>query len=467
MISPIRVAPNGRFFETFDGEPFLFFGANDAMLWPGLEPLWRSRDLGAVEAYLRSYAENGTTILRLMLEYAHDDELYLENPVGHYRPEMLSAWDDLLALCERVGLRVLLTPWDTFWMARRWDRHPYNRQNGGPSDSPGAFFTDEATIAATQQRFEFIIERYRDRAVIAAWDLWNEIHPHWGGSPDEQSAVIARLSAAVRVAEQRVQGWTRPQTVSIFGPEPTGGYENLIFRHPELDFASTHIYSNGAIDFPRDTVTAASIMARWTRFGLSQTPEDRPFTDSEHGPIHLFNDRRRTLPAEFDDEYERHLMWAHLCSGGAGGGLRWPARHPHVLTEGMKRGIGNLAKFAREIDWRQFTPREARARFRLDGASRREMHLFAAGDDRQVVAFLLRRPPRGHRGPSPRMQPLAGMSVSINGLQGGDFETISYDPICGQVLSRQILRSHRRRIVVNLPDWEHEIAIAIRASKNL
>ena len=29
------------------------------------------------------------------------------------------------------------------------------------------------------------------------------------------------------------------------------------------------------------------------------------------------------------------MSWAHLASGGAGGGMRWPNRHPHVLTSGM------------------------------------------------------------------------------------------------------------------------------------
>lgn len=462
MISPIRVTPGGRYFETSDGQPFLFFGANDALLWPGLEPLWRERNLESVETYLRSFAENGTTILRLMLEYAHNDALYFENPVGHFRPEMLQAWDDLFDLCERLGLRVLLTPWDTFWMARRWHRHPYNSKNGGPASAPGDFFTDEATIYATIKRFEFIIERYRDRPVLAAWDLWNEIHPHWGGTPEEQSAVISRVSAAVREAETRVQGWTRPQTVSIFGPEPTGGYDELIFRHPDLDFASTHIYSNGAIDFPQNTVTAASIMARWTRFGMGQTPVDRPFTDSEHGPIHLFNDRRRTLPAAFDDEYERHMMWAHLCSGGAGGGLRWPARHPHVLTLGMKDGIRGLANFSREIDWQGFSPQDWRARLRLSGTERRGVHVFGVGDGQQVIALLLRRPPKGHRGRTPTMPSLAGTTLTVTGLKNGEFETISFDPVRGEVLSRQKLLSRRGRIEFELPVWDHEIAIAVR-----
>jgi mannan endo-1,4-beta-mannosidase len=48
---------------------------------------------------------------------------------------VVQAWDDLVALCRRVGLRLLLTPFDTFFTWNHWDRHPYNRANGGPCDS--------------------------------------------------------------------------------------------------------------------------------------------------------------------------------------------------------------------------------------------------------------------------------------------------------------------------------------------
>ena len=116
---PIRIAPGGRYFETTDGKPFLFIGANDAVTWPGLAGLYRRRDMAGVDAYLADLAAKGVTILRLMLEYAHTDGWYFERPAGRFNPVMVRLWDALLALCERHGLRVLLTPWDTFWMARR------------------------------------------------------------------------------------------------------------------------------------------------------------------------------------------------------------------------------------------------------------------------------------------------------------------------------------------------------------
>ncbi|HEX8465468.1 MAG TPA: hypothetical protein VF627_12700 [Abditibacterium sp.] len=460
-LSPLRVAPEGRFFETFDGQSFLFLGPNDALTWPGIEPLFRRRDLAAVENYLHELKANGVTILRLMLEYAHREHRYFEKPVGRFVPNMVQLWDDLFDLCERVGLRVLLAPWDNFWMSRRWDKHPYNTRNGGPAESCGSFFTDEATIAATIARFEFLIERYANRAVLAAWDLFNEIHPYWGGDVAQQSEVIARQSAAIRAAEMRVQGWSRLQTVSIFGPKPENGYDELIFRHPSLDFCSTHIYYHGAIDLPRDTVSPALAMAKWTRYGLEKSPRNRPFLDSEHGPIHLFNDHRRWRDEDFDAEYERHLMWAHLCSGGAGSGMRWPARHPHILPPATQAQYAGLARFAELIDWRCFAPHDFRAQIAVCGPDSRAFHRFCVGDEGQFIAFFLRRMPREHRGLLPPLSPLDDLQIRVRGLQDGQWNLTFFDPLRGEIIETRELKV-AGALGASLPPWQGSLALAAR-----
>ncbi len=239
-LAPIRVAPSGHYFETADQESFLFIGFNDAISWPGLNGLFARRDLATAKAYLAQVAASGVTVIRLMLEYTHRESRYFEKPVGRFVPAMVRLWDDLFSLCAAHGLRVLLTPFDTFWMARRWHRHPYNQVNGGLAASPQSLLTDDATIEAVITRLRFVIERWGGTGVIAGWDLWNEIHPHWGGTPAEQAVALERIGAAIRDHELRCHGFTRPQTVSIFGPDP-GAYSDLVFRGAGLDFATTHI----------------------------------------------------------------------------------------------------------------------------------------------------------------------------------------------------------------------------------
>jgi len=468
-LSPIRVAPGSRYFETFDGEPFLFLGPNDALPWPGLAGLFRQKDLRAVDEYLAGMAASGVTVLRLMLEYAHREHRYFEKPVGRFVPAMVRLWDDLFAACARHGLRILLAPWDNFWMARRWHRHPYNRVNGGPAEGPHSFFTDEATIAATINRFRFVIERWGGDGVIAAWDLFNEIDPYWGGGPEEQGRVIARVSNAIREAEQKTWGFTRPQTVSIFGPDPdANGYGDLIFRHPWLDFTTTHVYHHSAIDYPRDTVTPALVMARWVRHALDRTPPDRPYTDTEHGPIHAFNDHRKILPEAFDDEYERHLMWAHLATGGAGGGMRWPARHPHLLTAGMKRALRDLSDFARLVDWRHFAPRDALPNVLLEGDGTETVHVFGCRDEEQAILWLLRGLPHaGFRGQLPAgREPLVGLRLRLRGgLRSGDYQVSVWDTVRGRTMLSVSVHAGDEGLFVMLPPLAADLALAVRPAE--
>src|ERR671931_854673 len=90
---------------------------------------------------------------------------------------MLQLWDDLFELCERVGMRLLLTPFDTFFTWRRWRFHPYNRANGGPCDDATQFLVCAETRTAVKARLAFATERWGASGALFAWDLWNEIYP--------------------------------------------------------------------------------------------------------------------------------------------------------------------------------------------------------------------------------------------------------------------------------------------------
>ena len=464
QLPPIRVAPGGRYFETTDGEPILFIGPNDAISWPGLAGLYRRRDLPAVDRYMADLAASGVTVLRLMLEYAHGKQHYFERPFGTFNPTMVRLWDDLFALCERHGVRILLTPWDTFWMARLWHNHPYNAVNGGPAQSPAAFFMDDTVVAATIRRLQFVIQRWGGSGVLAAWDLFNEVHPHWGGTPEQQAEVITRISREVRQHEIRTWGFTRPQTVSIFGPDPGPAYEELVFRHPEMDFASTHIY-RGAIDFPKDTVRPAVTMGRWVRHAIARIPADRPFCDTEHGPIHLFNDHEKMLPEAVDDEYERHLMWAHLASGGAGSGMRWPARHPHLITAGAKRALASLSGFTRLLEWRCFRPLNAVRDVKVEGA---RVHTFACRSDVQAIVWLLPWPARADaRGTSGVNDAREHTVVTLKGMAPGRYGVWPWDTGSGAgEASLSIEAGPDGRLRIELPHLAADLALAIRRQRS-
>jgi len=431
----VRVCRDAPYFETERGDAWTPVGHNDALSWPTLAPL--SRDPAAVECYVEMLRQRGVTCLRLMLEYVQTNGRFFERPAGEFNPRVVRMWDRLFARAERHRIRLLLTPFDTFWMWKRWRHHPYNRANGGPADDCRILLTCASTRAAVKARFAFAIDRWGGSGALFAWDLWNEIHPAYADDdPGAFHDFIADVAAFVRRRESERYGRAHPITVSAFGPMLSQGFwsrelgrtapddrtADATFRHPALDFATVHTYATGTIDDPADTVAPALAMGELTRAAIAQIADGRPYFDSEHGPIHTFKDKRRVLPEPFDDEYFRHVQWAHLASGGAGGGMRWPNRRPHALTDGMHRAQHALSRFLPLIDWTQFQRRNVSAEIRTQDAG---VATLGCSDGRQAVLWLVRRDGLGVDGMLRRDLAPRGVRVTLPRMAVGSYDVLA------------------------------------------
>jgi hypothetical protein len=459
----IQVASESPYFVTEDGRPWTPIGQNDAISWIEFKGLFRRRDLASVEAHLRTLKASGVNTLRLMLEYAQVKHRYIERPMGRFVPAMVTLWDDLFAMCERLEMRILLTPFDTFWMWLRWDWHPYNVANGGALKHPSEILTCSPTRAAIKERFTFAVERWGGSGALFAWDLWNEIHPaQAGGSADCFGEFIQDISHHVRALETRLYGRAHPQTVSLFGPElvwkPHMPLREPIFRHPDLDFASIHLYEHGTIDDPRDTVAAAVSTGRLVREALAEITDGRPFLDSEHGPIHRFKDKHKTLPAPFDDEYFRHMQWAHFASGGAGGGLRWPYRTPHVLTPGMRQAQAGLAAFLPLIDWAAF--RRVNLNEEIT-SSAPDLAAFACAGGSQAVIWLLRRNTIGRDRLLRRDVAPAQTTLLVPGMQPGRYRATVWDTVAGRATEVFEVTADKGGLTLAVPPFVADCALAV------
>jgi mannan endo-1,4-beta-mannosidase len=457
----IETRPGIPYFVTEHGEPWTPIGQNDAISWPELNGLFRRRDLAGVERHLRWLKAHGVTCLRLMLEYAQVRHRYIEKPVGRFPPNMVQLWDDLFALCEKVGLHILLTPVDTFFMWTHWQHHPYNAKNGGPCSSRRRWLTCADTREAIKARLAFASDRWGGSPALFAWDIWNEIHPaHGGDDPGSFAPFIDDVATWLRAYEIARHGRAHLQTVSIFGPELVKAPElcEPIFRHPALDFANTHLYEHGTIDDPRDTVAPALSVGRLIAQAVREAGDLRPVFDSEHGPIHSFKDKHKTLPDAFDDEYFRHIQWAHLASGGAGGGMRWPNRHPHVLTPGMREAQRGLAAFLPLIDWTRFARRTLDGEIGVaDGVA-----AFGCGDGEQAVVWLLRTDTIGRDGTLSKHAPAIAVDVGVPGLAAGRYRATCFDTSGGRAVSEEIAEAGDDRLNVKVPALVTDVAVAIR-----
>jgi mannan endo-1,4-beta-mannosidase len=458
----IQVRPGLPYFVTEHGAAWTPIGHNDAVTWPELAPLFRRRDTAAVERHLVWLRDHGVTCLRLMLEYCHGEHRYLERPVGRFVPNMVGFWDDLFALLEKVGMHVLLTPYDTFFMWIRWRHHPYNRANGGVCASPRTWLTCAETRAAIKHRLAFASDRWGGSPALFAWDIWNEIHPaHGGNDPAAVAPFIADVAPWLRAHEIARRGVANLQTVSVFGPElinhPT--LVEPIFRHPDLDVANTHLYERGTIDAPQDTVIPALAVARLMQTAVQEAGTGRPVFDSEHGPIHSFKDKKRTLPDAFDDEYFRHIQWAHCASGGAGGGMRWPNRHPHVLTTGMREAQRGLAAFLPCIDWTRFRRRNLTGAITCDDAG---VAVVGCGDDAQALAWLVRTDSTAKAGTISPCDDAPMATVTIPGLADGDYSLVEYDTRAGAIRRRTTAASSAGLLHATLGPIHSDLALAVR-----
>ncbi len=457
----IRVAPNAPYFIDETGQSWTPIGQNDSISWVEFEGLMHRRDLAAVRRHLAYLAESGVTCLRFMLEYAERGGHFFEQPAGQFNPAMVALWDDLFALVEAAGLRILLTPMDTYFHWVRWDLHPYNAANGGPCTARNRLMICPDTRALIKARLEFAARRWGGSGALFAWDLWNEMHPVQGeDQPNCFDDYISDVSPCLRAAERAAHGRDHLQCVSVFGPELhwKPWLNEPIFRHRMLDFANNHLYEEGTIDHPQDTVAPALAVAKLMTEALDEITDGRPFFDTEHGPIHTFKDHGITLDEAFDDEYFRHVQWTHLACGGAGGGMRWPNRNPHTLTPGMRRAQRCFADFLPLIDWTRFRRRILNDELTCSDP---DVAVFGCADETQAVLFLLRLRPLLKDG---RVDSTiwSSIAVEVPGLSPGRYRATVWRTEGGCEAQELLLVERGAVQRLNLSTFSSEVAVAIQ-----
>ena len=242
--------------------------------------------------------------------------------------------------------------------------------------------------------------------------------------------------------------------------------EPAIYRHRALDFATIHIYEQGTIDAPKNTVDAAVGMGRIVKESLAEIEDQRPFFDSEHGPIHTFKDYHKSLPEPFDDEYFRHMQWAHLASGGAGGGMRWPNRRVHSLTLGMRIAQRGLARFLPWLDWLRFDRRNVSSELCLYNAmgaevSSKQVARFGCATSEQAMVYILRRDSLTKRGQLDRRARPIARSLTVPSLAPGRYTVASWNTVSGELMAcaTQDVAPGKR---LTLPPVQGDLALAIK-----
>ncbi len=448
----ISVAPDGRYFADEQGLGFLVIGENDGVPWAGLSTLLNRTSPEATEAYIRDLREHGITVSRIMVEYSEQPHTYLENPVGTFSDSMVQFWDDFVALAEEYGLYLLLTPYDTFWQGHNWERYPYNAALGGPCQTMRDWLTDSDCISAQKNRWRFIIERWGGSPNIFAWDLMNEIDLWWNASAAEIDAYVTDMAAYIRSLETEIWGRTHMITVSSAAPVPAGTLGNIIYQHPSLDFANTHLYIGNEIRDPADPIGAGAIMSGGVVQSLAEIQDARPYFDSETGPIDDWIE-----DPSFDQEYHHNMSWAHLAAGGAGTGMRWPYTNPHWILPELRDNLLGVARFASTIDWAHFNSRNIANNVSV---SQRNIIKAASSDGETAVIWLLLDP---RRDPTVSFE---GVRVTVDDvLANGAYRIEFWETYQGNILTAIEGIAQDRELTFMMPHLDgslKDVAILIR-----
>ncbi len=183
----IRIAKDGKTFQTENGKAFVPFGVNYYRPGTGWAPqLWKRFDRESTRADLRRMREFGVNCIRVFLTYG---SFYTD--AGVLRAEGLEKFDQLLELAEEVGIYVHPTGPD------HWE--------GMPHWQPVSI-EDEQTISALESFWKLFAARYANRNVIFAYDLKNEPEVRWDG-PGFQEKWNAWLKKKYQSVEMLAGAW--------------------------------------------------------------------------------------------------------------------------------------------------------------------------------------------------------------------------------------------------------------------
>jgi mannan endo-1,4-beta-mannosidase len=157
------------------------------------------------------------------------------------------------------------------------------------------------------------------------------------------------------------------------------------------------------------------------------------------------------------------MSWAHLAAGGVGGGMRWPNRRPHQLTEGMRRAQRSMSGFLPLIDWPRFRRRNLNSEARASG----RLVVNACGDAHQAVVHLIRRDTLGSDGRLRADAPAITPSVIVPGLEPGRYRIQAWDTDIGRQVGELEAQVRNGKLTFFTPPFVRDLALAITPAAGL
>ena len=213
----IRLARDGRTFETEAGKPFVPFGVNYYRPGTGWAPqVWKQFDAAATRQDFARLKELGANCVRVFLSYGS-----FCPEAGRLDPDGLAKFDQFLALAEEAGLYV----------------HPAGPDHweGTPAWAAGDRIASERLLTGLESFWKQFAARYRGRGVIFAYDLRNEPEVRWD-SPDMRRQWNAWLKQRYVSVQKAADAWSTNAAALEWGEIPAPPAKDSLTNRLLLDY---------------------------------------------------------------------------------------------------------------------------------------------------------------------------------------------------------------------------------------
>ncbi len=303
VLSKIRVARDGRSFETSEGKAFTPFGVTYYRPGTGWAPqVWKQWDAEATRKDFARMKELGVNCARVFISYGS-----FCNEPGVLDTNGLAKFDQFLAIAEEQGIYVHPTGPDHWEGLPRWasvDR-----------------VADEPVLKALEDFWKQFVARYRDRNVIFAYDLRNEPEVAWYNGVMRQrwdKWVVAKYGtpdqAATAWKTNKVSFDTLPTPPALDAPRDPLLLDYQHFREDVADeWTRRQVAAIKSAD-PKALVTVGlvqwsvpSLLPRVQHYSGFNPARQAKLVDFLS--IHFYPFDGRPLEYENDDEIQRNLSY--------------------------------------------------------------------------------------------------------------------------------------------------------------
>ncbi len=428
----------GEFYFSFDGQPGFLFSRNVA----GYEPTH-------YETFLDWSRNGGSRMVRVQL-----DSLGIGCTLAGGVDEVWATrWEQIFDQAAVDGIFILPVfsgwfDWNAGEGYSTWASNPWNAENGGPVQSPAELFDPGSpTQNLWLAWMEALVERWQDREIIAAWEIFSEVNLASGVTEASGVDFINRAAALIRAADLS----HRPVTASI---ADTGSWP-IFYRDTAIDFINIHPYPVSAQLDRVIILEVRRLLALYDRpvligeSGLSAETPDSPggmATVLENAPLGV-----------------RHAIWAGIVSGAMNGrSLYWEDSFGIYFSDlgipwmdQYKTSEAPAASFVRGVDFTGFKPLTSTSSPLVWGA--------AVGNEAMVLGWFR---DAASEPPGWTVQTIpAGQMVTLT-VPGtaANWQVDFYDTTTGTtVLSSASVTRYGSTVTVTLPEFQDDIAFKMMA----